>query len=232
MKSDKTPPQGEEKQQPQSENGGHLERLTYRQTPGAMKLAVRSILLSLAFGSLFFFIIPLTSKLFVMEEDTLEIRSLPEKAHPKPIEDEPEEEEEPEPKQEIEKQVEPEIQEVQEQPPEPPPFEPPAAPVNMELPAIDSNVSFTIDNDTKTDINFKQEILQHLGKEKIVEQPKEPVKPIRPKVEIKVEGTFDEDAVDKKAVMIKKVNPKDKSKDERKKKDPIKPIPCNKDVSN
>ena len=50
------------------------QRLSYRESPGAIRFAFKSILLALLFGSLFFVLIPLTSKLVKEEEKDLRDR--------------------------------------------------------------------------------------------------------------------------------------------------------------
>ena len=150
---------------------------------------------------MFFFIIPVTSKLFLVEEvDTIELRPAP--LRTEIIEDEEEDEEiYEEPKNKV---VEQEVEEIQIPVPVPQVVTPPAAPLKLELSSLPSPSVLSINRDIKTDLDFKEEVISDLSHETLVEEVKQAVEPVRPQVQVIQEGTFDEDAVDKKATFIKK----------------------------
>jgi protein TonB len=138
-------------------------RLAYRNSPQVVRFAWKSVLLSLLFGSLFFILIPLTSRLDPPEEKTLTLRKAPERIEITP-EEEIIEKIKPEP---VEQEVPQEVQPLT--PPQVDP--PPAVPIKIEISAAPSAVRLDMQSDFQTDLNFEVESIAATGREVISDAP-------------------------------------------------------------
>ena len=170
----------------------NLQRLTYMAPSGTVSFAVRSILLSIGFGSIFFIIIPLTSKYNIGGEKAITVRPTPERV----VFEQAEEEEIIEEQQEVVEQKNEPIVEM----PTPPQVSPPAAaPVNIQLSSMPSTASLHVSTDFKRDFDFKVETISAMGVEQ--EGPSENLVPVA--AAINYNAVFAESAVDKSVRRIK-----------------------------
>ena len=175
----------------------NLQRLTYMAPSGTVSFAVKSILLSVGFGSLFFIIIPLTSRLNQDVKKEISVRSTPERMiFEQDEEDEIIEQEE----QKIELKTEP----IVEMPPPPEITPPAAAPIDIQLSAAPSVSVLHVTKDFKCDFDFKVETISATG----VEQEAALLNNGTSLAAMNYNAIFSENAVDKSVRRVKGRNPK------------------------
>ena len=180
--------------------GNNLDRLTYRSSKQATSFAWRTIILSIAFGSAVFIILPLTAHKLEKEEKTLIVSKAPARVKIKI----PEKEKIFEKKNIIKNNK---VKKKQEKPLPPKVPKPPAIAVNLELNPIQSEVNFKLNNAVRPQLHFKVEKIVAI--QKPVDKPQKviPLTPVNTPPAKNYNAVFSKNDVDTNAQALNKVKP-------------------------